>query len=1076
MKKKMLSVLLATAMALGTISTIDTAVYAVDGAVNTATSAPVNLQVPNLAYDDDSITLIWEKGQNYENIVDYNVYQNGKLVGTAKQNFAENSKFTNAYIDAFYAKDTNNEHTKIQNLSFKATGLNPDTEYTFTVKGVLANGTETEASNTVVQKTTPKKQEFNILDYGAKDTGRIIDYKGREAEIKANTKAIQSAIDACAEGGKVVIPAGTYTSGSLWLKSNITIELQKGAVLSGSTNADDYEQNYLLRNYSTDRRTWGLLNAFTEDGSIENIRIVGEGIIDGNGWKYDNNGTFTTEPSYQEKDELDPAGAEYNLPVYAYGSNSKVYNKDDESKSYGLLAADACKKAQEQGYTLAQAYSTRPTLMIMKGVEGVYLEDITVTNPAFHGMSFGECNNLVVNSIKDFTFGNNNGDGIGIDSTSNCLVFNSTFDTGDDAINFASGLGALSSYNDPAENVRIFNNFVRQSHGGIIAAGSHTGAGIKNILAEDNVSNHSDTPFRFKSAPVNGGGVSDVLIRDNAVANPNSQAFMFTTKYNDPNQILTFEASEAVAKFENISIKNVTVSTNTTADPIKVEGAITDGHNNIDFDNVKFMNFQKGNSITGLSNSTFDDVIFTGSTPKNQWKVSDSKNLKFTGTTEEKDSVKDAKEGPAWTENPSVTGNDVTAQSVKLSWSAAKDNVAVKNYIVKTYVGNDLADTQIVGNVTEYTETGLMPGVAYKFVVEAEDATGNRTDNGPNITVTTASDDNFVGIKAPADTNITVKDTGYTWTSVYFNPCTGDNVRKYEIYANGEKGIELLNASEQNGMIKNGLLQASIGKLKQGTENIITVKALDDKGNTIEYTKAIAKTWDKFDDEAPSWAKSSELKAVVDGNSVKLSWPAANDDNAILGYRVYVNGKVQGEGEFNQANRTLTTTDTSYEIKDLEPGTYTFKVEAGDTWWRSASTEVGIAAPTNWSGQGPIATVEIKAPSTDAEEDTNKKDETTDNVSGDNNNSSTEGNKEDNNASVEDSKDNTNKENETTGNASEDNNTSVKDSKDASNTTKKSSKKASAKTGDKVLKAVAGIAALMIVSIGGMFLSKKKED
>ena len=47
----------------------------------------------------------------------------------------------------------------------------------------------------------------------------------------------------------------------------MTLELEEGAVLSGSTNVDDYEQNYLLRDYSTDRRSWGLINAYSKDAS-----------------------------------------------------------------------------------------------------------------------------------------------------------------------------------------------------------------------------------------------------------------------------------------------------------------------------------------------------------------------------------------------------------------------------------------------------------------------------------------------------------------------------------------------------------------------------------------------------------------------------------------------------------------------------------------------------------------------------------------------------------------------------------------------------------------------------------------
>lgn len=135
----------------------------------------------------------------------------------------------------------------------------------------------------------------------------------------------------------------------------MTLEFEEGAVLSGSTNVDDYEQNYLLRDYSTDRRSWGLINAYSKDASIKNVRIVGKGKIDGNGWKYDhgNNVFSATEEAYQEKDSLDPEGDEYRLTHFGYGSNMKVYDENSEENTMGLLAADAVKKALVAGYTRA---------------------------------------------------------------------------------------------------------------------------------------------------------------------------------------------------------------------------------------------------------------------------------------------------------------------------------------------------------------------------------------------------------------------------------------------------------------------------------------------------------------------------------------------------------------------------------------------------------------------------------------------------------------------------------------------------------------------------------------------------
>ena len=45
--------------------------------------APVDLQIPTLAYDESSITLVWKKPENYSDIVDFNVYMDGKKIGSA---------------------------------------------------------------------------------------------------------------------------------------------------------------------------------------------------------------------------------------------------------------------------------------------------------------------------------------------------------------------------------------------------------------------------------------------------------------------------------------------------------------------------------------------------------------------------------------------------------------------------------------------------------------------------------------------------------------------------------------------------------------------------------------------------------------------------------------------------------------------------------------------------------------------------------------------------------------------------------------------------------------------------------
>ena len=80
-------------------------------------------------------------------------------------------------------------------------------------------------------------QTYNILDFGAKTDTTFL-----------NTKAIQATIDKCHNngGGEVIIPAGRFFTGTIFLKSNVYLQLSAGAVLQGSYNPKDYPEYNIL--------------------------------------------------------------------------------------------------------------------------------------------------------------------------------------------------------------------------------------------------------------------------------------------------------------------------------------------------------------------------------------------------------------------------------------------------------------------------------------------------------------------------------------------------------------------------------------------------------------------------------------------------------------------------------------------------------------------------------------------------------------------------------------------------------------------------------------------------------------
>lgn len=127
-----------------------------------------------------------------------------------------------------------------------------------------------------------KGKDFNVRDYGGIGDGKTKD-----------TSAIQRAVDECsrAGGGTVIVPAGTWISGSIYLKSNVDFYLQAGALILGSPDKEDYNAvDVCPQNAASIRESASGAHLFL---AIEqtNITLRGPGKIDGNGL------TFTCDPS-----------------------------------------------------------------------------------------------------------------------------------------------------------------------------------------------------------------------------------------------------------------------------------------------------------------------------------------------------------------------------------------------------------------------------------------------------------------------------------------------------------------------------------------------------------------------------------------------------------------------------------------------------------------------------------------------------------------------------------------------------------------------------------------------------------
>lgn len=127
--------------------------------------------------------------------------------------------------------------------------------------------------------TAAAEKNYNITDFGAGGDGK-----------KLNTTAIQKAIDTCFRngGGKVIVPAGTFLTGSVVLKSKVNLHLEKDAIVLSSPYMKDYPHRSLR---SEARYQKYMKRSLIYAQGEHDVSVTGPGIFDGNA-KLDGSGEF----------------------------------------------------------------------------------------------------------------------------------------------------------------------------------------------------------------------------------------------------------------------------------------------------------------------------------------------------------------------------------------------------------------------------------------------------------------------------------------------------------------------------------------------------------------------------------------------------------------------------------------------------------------------------------------------------------------------------------------------------------------------------------------------------------------
>jgi len=259
----------------------------------------------------------------------------------------------------------------------------------------------------------------NVRAFGAKGDGKQLD-----------SESINAAIQSCAGvgGGTVEFSPGTYLTGTIEMRSNITLQLQAGAVILGSRNVNDYRPI----NRSSEGRATSLILA---EGA-ENIAITGQGAIDGNGRAF-----------IQEPQQIHPPGPFQDFSVTRQGA-----------QAWGRVAENREGPVQMR---------TRPgVLVLLIHCRGVLIRDITVLDAPNWCIHLACCSEALLTGLNvRCSLLVPNADAIDVSGSSGVRISDSYLQAGDDGI--AVSPCADGYCQEPAENIVVSNCVIESRSAGI---------------------------------------------------------------------------------------------------------------------------------------------------------------------------------------------------------------------------------------------------------------------------------------------------------------------------------------------------------------------------------------------------------------------------------------------------------------------------------------------------------------------------------------------------------------------------------------------------------------------------------
>ncbi|MCX2680006.1 glycoside hydrolase family 28 protein [Galbibacter sp. EGI 63066] len=404
----------------------------------------------------------------------------------------------------------------------------------------------------------PKVQEPVFADYSVS----IVDFGAVGDGLQKSTKAFADAIDdvAAKGGGKVIVPRGIWLTGPIIFKSNINLHLEEGALIVFSRDFDDYP---LIKTSFEGLNTVRCISPITAH-EVENIAITGKGVIDGNGdaWRPVKKGKMTPG---QWKKLVNSGGvlSEDGKIWFPSEGSKKGHDSSTNFNVPDLIGDEELESVKD---------FLRPVMVSIMKSKRILLDGPTFQNsPAWNIHPLMSKHITIRNLNVRNPWYSQNGDGLDLESCKNVVIYNNTFDVGDDAICFKSGKNKDGRDRGmPTENVIVKNNTVYHGHGGFVI-GSEMSGGVKNVHVSNCTFIGTDVGLRFKSTRGRGGVVENIFISNIDMINIPTESIRFNMFYSGNSPVLEEDqdaedesrdeklepVTEETPSFRNIFMKNI---------------------------------------------------------------------------------------------------------------------------------------------------------------------------------------------------------------------------------------------------------------------------------------------------------------------------------------------------------------------------------------------------------------------------------------------------------------------------------------------------------------------------------------